>query len=904
MIKILPLFLTLCGISTNLFAAQIGEVIRENRSLESSQTEVLISIPASIESQNTFFLSGHQVGRLLSPVVKNGKKSSGGEGPARIGMQWSDSQTIRLFRERADELNDAQIQLNLQAAIFRDGVKVQSGVSIFDANSIEKEISIEAVNLESTFPILTVASEDWFSNQSEAFTFTATFPNETTLKLIRNDAPEGDREADAAETKVFWQVVEFLDGTFVRSGTANINYYSTEAEIDLSESPISNLSKTFLVFNYAAGSGTDGVEGLIATRGGIKHERALEFHRAKKGTKSTQAVDIAWYLIEFKDEASIVQRGSEHFNAGDYERTVTLNPIDPSRSIVMVSSSGGLGPKEGKTASDFMHNNLFCSEILSSTELRLSRTDDPEVEELEADVEWTAVEFSPISMGAPRGGEVYRVGNVAEVTWEHAASLERFGKLPDGSHSVSLFLSLNEGEDEFPYKIASKLPAKNDSYSWLVPEKINQKNLIGNKLRMKVVDTDLKERNSSVSRQNFAIKGNLKLVMPNGKEIWRAGDQDREIVWNYQGSIGTISIYYDLESGYHIDSFSSENAFAKKILAGNNGVGSFTLQSVPDITSKTVKVKVVQDSDPTVYDISRNDFSILPAIAIVSPGIERDKWTAQTEQVIKWRTKGTIQSFDLYYSTDLGKRWNLIERNQSKGFENEYSYRWQIPIESIGKIALIKVEKSGMKDVFGISSKIEEEALQIVPWIEIMKPKPDQMLDANRKTEVVWRLNGPVQFLQIESSIDAGKTWNKEAVVAADVDNYQWLIPNFITNQLMLRLIDTGNYEHQAVSITMQTQGTIEVLFPNGGETLKQADAPVIHWKKSQGMAGVDILYSTDGGLNYPEANLLAQNVTADSWTWKKLPFIFNSNVKIKIVSHQDSSISDESDQKFSIEAS
>jgi len=115
------------------------------------------------------------------------------------------------------------------------------------------------------------------------------------------------------------------------------------------------------------------------------------------------------------------------------------------------------------------------------------------------------------------------------------------------------------------------------------------------------------------------------------------------------------------------------------------------------------------------------------------------------------------------------------------------------------------------------------------------------------------------------------------------------------TNDLSVQ----GIYQPDDVWSYAVTPGPI-VLSPNGGENLPSASSYKITWKTQQGaeLDTVTIEYSTDNGQNFQTAETV---VNTGSYTWESVPVTDSNQCLIRIGDPQDVTISDTSDETFTI---
>jgi len=72
--------------------------------------------------------------------------------------------------------------------------------------------------------------------------------------------------------------------------------------------------------------------------------------------------------------------------------------------------------------------------------------------------------------------------------------------------------------------------------------------------------------------------------------------------------------------------------------------------TIPDAISDTVRVKISDATDATVFDTSDADFSIIGGFNITQPN-GGEVWTVGESRDITWDTFGTVSDVKLEYST-------------------------------------------------------------------------------------------------------------------------------------------------------------------------------------------------------------------------------------------------------------
>ncbi|RKX43694.1 MAG: hypothetical protein DRP27_07830, partial [Thermotogae bacterium] len=858
---------------------------------------ILTSLSNAVDTNNSLILQTVEVD-VMNTYGSRAKLEYGGEGTGLFTTYFEDIQTLNITRSRHDLEYSVTAHVGNYVVEYLEGVKIFSGTSAVGPDVYTRDILLpETIDLNKSFPLLTVRGCIMQSDETETQFFKATFPDANTLRIERLDLPTATNYTPAPTMYVFWQVVEIETDALVKSGTASIAYNASSATVDLTANPISDVNKAFLVFNYMGGAGIDGAEGLLLVRGTITDANTLTFNRAATGSSTDENVDIAWYVVELTDSSSLVQKGTASIASGATSTSVTLtNPVDLTRAFPIISTSGGDTSTITNLSDDFVRAEITTTTTSGDT-LALSR----HTSAVATDIDWFVVEFAPLTLKSPNGGEVWRVGETHDITWKHADSLESGGSGADGHHLSDIKLDTNGGADGYPLTIATGVDATLDSYSWTIPATIDTVNLIGTNLKVRIIDTDLATRNYDDSNDSFEIKGTLTLTAPNGGELWYIGDSDKYITWDYTGELGTVSLYYDTNSGN--DDY--PNLIASGISVGSGGSGSYNWNPIPDLPYKTMRVKVIADSDSTVFDTSDDDFEIRPKITITAPDLGTEVWPAQTTQNIEWTSTGTVDSVDIYYSTNTGVDWTLIVSDYTSGSP----YGWLIPVEAIGDQTKIKIERSGDPEVFDTSPDGGEGVFSIVPSIEVTSPTlGTEVWRVGETHDITWDINGTIDTVEIEYSADGGSTYN---LIASDVTasdgTYAWTIPDNISDTCLVRIYNSVDSTMYDVSDNyFKITGKITVTYPNGGETFVVDSTEVIKWTKSGSIGNVEIRYSTDGGTTYPNLITPADGVPASdlNYTWSPIPDDISDTVKIKIVLLEDTSVNDASDSDFFIKGS
>ena len=185
----------------------------------------------------------------------------------------------------------------------------------------------------------------------------------------------------------------------------------------------------------------------------------------------------------------------------------------------------------------------------------------------------------------------------------------------------------------------------------------------------------------------------------------------------------------------------------------------------------------------------------------------------------------------------------------------------------------------------------------------LTSPDGSENWTAGTTKEITWTSSN-VTNIKIDYSIDDDSSWSTiTASTGASAGSYLWIIPNSPSSNCLVKITDTTNSEvtdQSDSAFTITTAKYISVTSPNGSENWSTGITKIIKWN----YANVDsarIDYSIDGGSNW--ATIIKSIYAADgSYSWI-IPNTFSTSCLVKISDITDESVSDRSDNTFSITA-
>ena len=242
---------------------------------------------------------------------------------------------------------------------------------------------------------------------------------------------------------------------------------------------------------------------------------------------------------------------------------------------------------------------------------------------------------------SPGGGERLLPGKDYEIKWESYSSVLK----------VKIEYSVNNGST---WSTVAESTDSDGSYIWNVPDVMSSNCLI--KIS-DISDSLIKD----VSDNVFAIGKTITVISPNGGEKL-ASKGSKDISWTSEGVVN-VKIEYSTDTG-STWSIITESAQSN---------GTYTWQ-LPDLVSSTCLIKITDNEDADVNDISNKTFSILTtSIKILSPN-GGEEWTVRQNYNIKWSSFNVTKA-KIEISYNNGLTWNTIKTGITA---SSGTYLWKV----------------------------------------------------------------------------------------------------------------------------------------------------------------------------------------------------------------------------------
>ena len=219
---------------------------------------------------------------------------------------------------------------------------------------------------------------------------------------------------------------------------------------------------------------------------------------------------------------------------------------------------------------------------------------------------------------------------------------------------------------------------------------------------------------------------------------------------------------------------------------------------------------------------------------------------------VTWTSAGSPGNVRIDCSTDGGSTWqNLISSTVNDGDEIV-----SLPTGNSDN-CLIRISSATAMGIVDKSNTVFTIGTPPVSTISVTYPNGGETLDANYFEAVTWTSTGTVTKVNIEISIDGGTTWKRAAYAVTNNNSYLINIPGSTSAQCLIKVTNAENLSISDVSdsfLSIQSAPafpSIEVLYPNGGETILPESSITVTWSSIDFSSDVGIRISTDEGANW-----------------------------------------------------
>jgi len=466
----------------------------------------------------------------------------------------------------------------------------------------------------------------------------------------------------------------------------------------------------------------------------------------------------------------------------------------------------------------------------------------------------TGFKVGKITLISPVGGEIWNVGTTKTISWNTTSFI----------NNVRLEYSTNAGTS---WNLINIVSAASGSYNWVVP------NVSTNNAIIRISDAEVTGIYAQSS--TFTI-GSITVTYPNGGEAFNV-NSNVNITWSALG-ITNVNLYYSLNGG------ANWTKIASNITAAG---GSYTW-NVPDNISSQYLIRISDASDTTYYDNSNGVFRV-GKITVIQPTTQKLKQGGT--YLIKWSASSNISNVFIYYSTNNGLNWNLIQGNVNAALGQ---YNWNVPNVTSSQCK-IRIEDALSANIYG-----ENSGNFSISYITVSNPNGGESWFSTSTQNITWTSSADVANVKIYVSTN-GTTFSSTPIYSgANTGSYSWIVDgSYISQSARIKVEDAINPQITDSSDNVFTITPLRLTAPNTSITLYQGQNYNITWDYDPAkVSSVKIEYSTNGGTSWNQIVASTPSTGVYNWT---VPAIVTNTCVIKITANDNPSFYDISDNTFSI---
>ena len=766
---------------------------------------------------------------------------------------FSNASTLTL--ERKDVTGTKAVQIVWQVVEFQTDATVQTGAVTMPrpgSNTTTQSVT-SSLSTAVTKPIIfTYFTGSTSINGIDPELYaTGELTNSTVLTFIRGYAPNSASHEDF----IRYYVVDLTDGSSTVQtkshdwSTSPTDRYAIANPGSSNTSPINITTATH---NYATG----------------------DFINISNVTANTWANGNWWITVASSTTFSLTGStgNGTYTNATDYAQrslnsTITL--VDTTRTMVMSSTRSTVGNNTNTYADDFAVGSF----LFNGTTLSTIRSGSAAAASSRTIV--SAIEFCPITVKTPNGGEPLVVNDPYNITWANAASVA----------NVKIEYSDDNGGTWKTIIASTASSAK--SYTWA---NVGYDDAASPILPTLEKETDCLVRISNtadanqkdVSNAAFTIKSKLTIGAPNGSELWYVGDTNRNITWSKWGNFGsTVKLQYSVDAP-HLTWADISGATALSPSAG-----TFSWNPIPlAAAGTTVKVRVLSNSNADVLDDSNANFENRGSITITTPN-GSSQFPTGYPSTIEWTLNSNTNTLNLYYSLDNGGNYTLITTGGAINAHNvdatHGNYSWTPPLASASALSKIKAVDAADANVLG-----ESATFNIIASIKVDQPNGGEVWKVDQVKKIKWTIGGgyvltpyvTLYYCKNYTSSCQAPGWvtvsgGGQVDASTGGAGFDWTVPDAITLTPTVRVkiekyTVSSIYDESDGGFTIK--GSIDIIQPASAIKVPTNQNFTITWTPHGSLntaygSNFKLEYSNNGGTSYSDI-YTGLNGSSGSATW------------------------------------
>jgi hypothetical protein len=431
---------------------------------------------------------------------------------------------------------------------------------------------------------------------------------------------------------------------------------------------------------------------------------------------------------------------------------------------------------------------------------------------------------------SPNGGETWAIGSTQNITWN-----------PGGlTGNVKIELSRTGGTPPWSVLFAS---TPNDGVqSWMVTAPHTEL------ARIRVTSlTDPSK--TDMSDANFTIGGSVRVISPNGGEMWPIGST-QAITWTSSALTGNVKI--------EISRNGTAGPWATIIgSTPNDGTHSWVVTGPHSVHAR---VRVTSLTDGAATDTSDADFTIGGSLTVSVPN-GGETWPIGSTQTITWTPSALTGNVKIEISRNgTAGPWATIIGSTP----NDGTHSWVV----IGPHSVhARVRVTSLTD--GAATDMSDADLTIGGSLTVSVPNGGETWPIGSTRTITWTSNALTGNVKIEVSRNATSgPWSTIIASTPNDGTFSWVVTGPATTRARVRITSVTDpiaTDTSEANFTIGGGGII-VTFPNGGEMWPIGSTQNLSWTSSGLTGNVKIEVSRNGGTSWSVIVATTPNDGTYSW--------------------------------------
>lgn len=342
---------------------------------------------------------------------------------------------------------------------------------------------------------------------------------------------------------------------------------------------------------------------------------------------------------------------------------------------------------------------------------------------------------------------------------------------------------------------------------------------------------------------SFQVRSQVFVISPNGGETWVNNTVDT-VKFNNLGFQDYFDIQYSPDNG--------QNYYSVEFIYGNSGLIQVPLEVMFPPTNQA-KIKVVNYSNPSIFDESNATFSVInPSLLITKPAYLEFNYQNLPIEVV-WLRNDPTTIVDVSLSLDNGQTWTIVGEN----IDNT-TYSFIAPPQSSSN-AFVKITNIADPEDYAVSRQFY---IFPEPFIAIVSPNGGEIWDWSEQTATIeWAGTNLLSYVNLYFSPDGGANWSflTSAYSSQTGGSTEAYIPFVNTDNAKIKIVEgSGIQDESDLPFTVYIPPVVIYEPTASGDYFAGGEMKISWWTNEIDFVKIEL--SQDDGQSY---TTIAENIPA-----------------------------------------